>query len=143
MGTDVNRYNRNHTFGISVLVFAGPEHQVADGFAGVFAFVEDQLHLLGDGHFDAVLAGEAEGGAGGEHAFGDFAAQALQDLQAACGPGPVPGRRCGCGSELPVQVSTRSPMPERPARVSRRAPQATARRVISAMPRVMSAAVEL
>ena len=32
----------------------------------------------------------------------------------------------------PVQ-STRSPMPERPARVSRRAPEATARRVISAL----------
>src|ERR1051326_4027989 len=43
----------------------------------------------------------------------------------------------------PVHVRTRSPMPERPARVSRRAPQATARRVISARPRVIRAATVL
>ena len=42
-----------------LLVFAGAQHEVADGFAGVFAFVEDQFHLLGDGHFDFSLAGEA------------------------------------------------------------------------------------
>ena len=39
------------------LVFSRPQHKVFDGFARVFAFVEDQLHLLGDGHFDVVLAG--------------------------------------------------------------------------------------
>ena len=44
---------------------------------------------------------------------------------------------------VPVQVRTRSPMPESPARVWRRPPQAMARRVISAMPRVMRAAAEL
>ena len=43
----------------------------------------------------------------------------------------------------PVQVSTRSPSPERPASVSRRAPHATASRVISAIPRVISPAAEL
>ena len=64
-----------------MLVFAGAEHQFLDRFPGVFAFVEDQLHLLGDGHFDLVTACEAEGGAGGEHAFSDFAAEALQNLR--------------------------------------------------------------
>ena len=64
-----------------MLVFAGAEHEVLDGFAGVFAFVEDQLHLLGDGHFDAVAAGEAESGAGGEDAFSDFAAEAFEDFR--------------------------------------------------------------
>jgi hypothetical protein len=56
-------------------VFAGAEHEGFDGFAGVLAFIEDQLHLLGDGHFYAMLAGEAEGGAGGQNAFGDLSAQ--------------------------------------------------------------------
>ena len=41
---------------------------------------------------------------------------------------------------LPVVVSTRSPMPARPAKVSGSAPSATPSRVISASPRVMSAA---
>src|SRR5579862_3283263 len=40
----------------------------------------------------------------------------------------------------PVQVSTRSPSPESPASVCRSAPSWTARRVISARPRVISAA---
>jgi hypothetical protein len=121
---------------------AGAEHEVADGFAGVFAFVEDQLHLLGDGHFDAVLAGEAERGAGGEHAFSHFAAERIQDLRQ-LRPWPSAWPTVRLRLSEPVQVSTRSPTPERPARVSRRPPQATARRVISAMPRVMSAAAEL
>src|SRR5688500_9158217 len=43
----------------------------------------------------------------------------------------------------PVQVSTRSPIPASPAKVSCRAPNATPSRVVSASPRVMSAAREL
>ena len=39
-----------------------------------------------------------------------------------------------------VQVSTRSPNPERPISVSDRAPSRTAKRTISAKPRVISAA---
>src|ERR1017187_3104309 len=39
-----------------VLILAGAEHQGFDRFVGILAFVEDQLHLLGNGHFDAVLA---------------------------------------------------------------------------------------
>ena len=38
------------------------------------------------------------------------------------------------------QVSTKSPRPDRPASVSRRAPLAVPKRVISAKPRAMSAA---
>ena len=48
-----------------MLVLAGAEHEVADGFAGVFALFEDEPHLFRDGHFDVVTAGEAEGGAAG------------------------------------------------------------------------------
>ena len=44
---------------------------------------------------------------------------------------------------VPVQVSTRSPRPLRPASVSRRPPAAQASRVISARPRVISAASAL
>ena len=58
-----------------VFVSSGAKHEIFYGFAGVFAFVEDLLHLLGDGHFNIVLACEAEGGAGGEDAFSDFAAE--------------------------------------------------------------------
>ena len=64
-----------------VLLPPRPQHEVFDGFAGVFAFVEDQLHLLGDGHFDPVQAGQAEHGARGEDAFSDLAAQAVEDLR--------------------------------------------------------------
>ncbi len=42
---------------------------------------EDQFHLLGDGHLDVVLAGQAEGGARGEDAFGDFAAEAFENFR--------------------------------------------------------------
>ena len=64
-----------------MLVLAGAEHEGLDGFAGVFAFVEDELHLLGDGHFNRVTAGEAEGGAGGEDAFSDFSAEAFENFR--------------------------------------------------------------
>ena len=88
-----------------MLVFAGAEHEGFDGFAGVFAFVEDQLHLLGDGHFDVVLAGEAEGGAGGRDAFGDFAAEAGEDfrefaaLAQRLSDGAVAAERAGAGED--------------------------------------------
>ncbi len=88
-----------------VLVLPGAEHQVLDGFAGVFAFVEDELHLLGDGHFDVVLAGEAEGGAGGEDAFCDFAAQAFENLGEIAAlaerltDSPVAAERAGAGED--------------------------------------------
>ena len=65
---------------VLLFVFAGAEHEVLDGFAGVFALVEDELHLLGDGHLDVVAAGESEGGAGGEDAFRHFAAEALENI---------------------------------------------------------------
>jgi hypothetical protein len=61
-----------------MFIFAGAEHEVLDGFAGVFTLVEDELHLLGDGHFDVVAPGEAEGGAGSEDAFSDFSAEAIE-----------------------------------------------------------------
>ena len=42
-----------------VLVLTGPEHQVLDRFSRVLALVENQLHLLGDGHLDAVPSRQA------------------------------------------------------------------------------------
>ena len=88
-----------------VLVPGGAEHEGFDGFAGVFAFIEDLFHLFGDGHFDAVAAGEAECGAGGEDAFGDFAAERGEDLRkfAALAEflayGTVAGERTGAGED--------------------------------------------
>ena len=56
-----------------MFLFAGAKHEGADSFAGVFSFVEDEFHLLGDGHLNAVLAGEAKSGAGGKYAFSHLA----------------------------------------------------------------------
>ena len=67
-----------------------PQHEVFDGFAGVFAFVQDQLHLLGDGHFDAVFAGEAESGVRGHHAFGNLAAERGENLMQLAALIPAP-----------------------------------------------------
>ena len=63
-----------------MFALAGAEHEFADGFAGVFSFFEDELHLFGDGHFDVALASEFECGAGGEDAFSNFSTEALEDL---------------------------------------------------------------
>ena len=60
---------------------AGAEHELADGFAGIFSFIEDQFHLFGDRHFDAMAAGEAERGARGEDTFSDFSTEALKDFR--------------------------------------------------------------
>ena len=64
-----------------VLAPAWPKHEFADGFARIFPLLEDQFHLLGDGHFDVVFAGEAQCGAGGQHTFSHLSAQALKDLR--------------------------------------------------------------
>jgi len=57
-------------------------------------------------------------------------------------PRPVRHLRCDCGE--PAGASEhRSPRPASPARVSALPPQATTSRVISANPRVISAAMEL
>ena len=63
-----------------MFAFTGAEHEILDGFAWVFAFVEDQLHLLGDGHLDLVPAGKAQRGAGGANTFCHFAAEAVEDF---------------------------------------------------------------
>ncbi len=78
------------------------------------------------------------------------AAPSWQAARAVATPSTVPpGRASPAPSARPraklrdcaeLQVSDRSPRPERPASVSGRAPIATARRVISAKPRVISAA---
>ena len=91
--------------GLPLFVFAGAEHEVLNRFAGVFALVEDELHLLGDGHFDVVAAGESEGGAGGEDAFSDLAAEAFKNLREAVAlterltDCPVAGERAGAGED--------------------------------------------
>src|ERR1035441_1338489 len=52
-----------------VLVFAGAKHEFFNRFAGVLAFVENHFHLLGDGHLNAVLAGQSESSARSQHSF--------------------------------------------------------------------------
>src|SRR6202035_4993747 len=64
----------------SVLVLAGAQHQVLDGLAWVFAVFENQLHLLRNGHLDAMLAGQTESGACSVDAFRNLAAQRSQYL---------------------------------------------------------------
>ena len=124
-----------------LFVPAGAGHKFADGFFGFLATVEDCVHLLGDGHLDAVAGCEAECGGGAANAFGDLTVKAGEDFGefAAFAKLDADG---AIAERAPVQVRTRSPTPERPARVWRRPPQATERRVISAMPRVMRAAAE-
>ena len=67
--------------------------------------VEDGVHLFGDGHFDAVAGGEAEGGGGAADAFGDFAVEAGDDvgeLAAAAefdADGAVAGEGAGAGED--------------------------------------------
>ena len=58
----------------------------------------------------------------------------------ASAPLPIASPREKLRLEVEVQVSTRSPMPHRPANVSLRAPSALPKRSISAMPRAISAA---
>jgi hypothetical protein len=88
-----------------------------------------------------VLLRQLVGGLGRTHALGDLLqpGQNLLDLPAA--PDPEPTRRLRDRS--PVQVSTRSPTPDSPRKVTGFAPKATPSRVISASPRVISAAREL
>ena len=87
------------------LVFAGAKHEVTDSFAGIFAFVEYELHLFGDGHLDVMQAGETESGARGADAFSNFAAQAIKDFgkvaaMAQClADGPVAAERAGAGED--------------------------------------------
>ncbi len=66
---------------VSAFFFAGPEHQIADGFAGVLTCFEDELHLRGDGHFNVMLAGKTEGGVRGVYAFSNLAAERVENLR--------------------------------------------------------------
>ncbi len=60
--------------------FAGARHQYLDGFARGFALVQDGVHLFGDGHFHVAGVSQADGGGGGEDAFGDHAVHAGDDF---------------------------------------------------------------
>jgi len=65
---------------MSVFAFAGPEHEFANGFSGIFALLKDEFHLLGDGHLDTAFASELEGGSGGENTFSHLSAETLEDF---------------------------------------------------------------
>ena len=84
--------------GFLEFVFAGAQHQIADGFARVFAFVQDQLHLLGDGHFDALTLRPGRARRGWSARLRPLCRPGRPESRAACGPGPALGPRCGCGS---------------------------------------------
>src|ERR1035437_10657914 len=64
-----------------VLVFAGAKNEFFSRCVGVLAFVENHFHLLGDGHLNAVLAGQSESSARSQHSFRNFAAQSGKDLR--------------------------------------------------------------
>ena len=96
-------------------------------------------HGFGDRHGHAQRARALQHRVGAEHALGDVA-------ELGAGSPPAPGPRASSRptwrlrDRSPVAVSTRSPRPDRPMKVSARAPSATPSRVISARPRVISAA---
>src|SRR5260370_33107533 len=87
-----------------MFVLAGAKHEVFDGLPRILAFFKNQLHLLGDGHFNPSLAGEAESGPRRVYAFGDLAAERGQDLRklAALTQGHADGaiaRKCSSAGE--------------------------------------------
>ncbi len=67
--------------------------------------MQDGVHLFGDGHFDAVAGGEAEGGGGAADAFGDFAFEAGENFGQGTAfaefgaDGAVAGERSGAGED--------------------------------------------
>ncbi len=101
---------------------------------------EDGVDRLADRRFDAEAAGQGGDGRRGGHALGHGAAFAGRAARGSR-RGRAPGRRSCCATGGLEQVSTRSPRPQRPATVSASPPSATARRVSSAKPRVIRAAL--
>src|SRR5260370_12713728 len=55
-----------------LFVAARTGHEFADGFFRALVVVKDGVHLFGDGHFDGVTCGQAEGRGGAADAFGYF-----------------------------------------------------------------------
>src|ERR1035441_2121803 len=94
--------------------FERPLHQPPDGFLGRSSGMQHLVHLAGNGHLDRIALGQIH--------------RCIRRFQSF-------GR--------PAHASTRSPKPASPARVCGRPPMATANRVISAKPRVISAAMAL
>ncbi len=66
-------YSMSNVRRLESLLLAGERavHEFAEGAARVFRFVEDFVHLVNDGHFDAVAKRELMRGAAGGNAFGD------------------------------------------------------------------------
>src|SRR6266851_10127641 len=63
-----------------LFVAARAGHEFADGLFGALVVVKDGVHLFGDGHFDGVACGEAEGSGGADDAFGYLAIEAGDDV---------------------------------------------------------------
>ena len=79
-----------------LFVAAGPGHEFADGVPGVLVVVEDGVHLLGDGHLDAVARGQTKGGCGAADAFGYLAVETGEDVIELGGLCRVRSLRTGC-----------------------------------------------
>jgi hypothetical protein len=62
------------------LTFTGPGHQVLNGVACGFSFIQDGMHLLGDRYFHSVSSRKLHGGVGGVNTFGDHAVHASDNL---------------------------------------------------------------
>ena len=63
-----------------VFAAAGAEHQLLDRLAGVFPLFENQFHLLGNWHLDAVPARESKRSTRRQYTFSDFATKTFQNL---------------------------------------------------------------
>src|SRR5579859_8065514 len=59
---------------------AAASHQLLNGFARRFSVMQDGVHLLGDGHFYASRASQADGCGGSEDSFCDHAVHGGDDV---------------------------------------------------------------
>src|SRR5260221_2621246 len=66
--------------GVASLCFSRTGHEFANGVARGTSVIQDCVHLLGNGHFHAILFGQPKGGVGRKHAFSYHAVHAGNDL---------------------------------------------------------------
>src|SRR5579859_5974678 len=59
---------------------AAASHQLLNSFARGFSLMQDGVHLLGDGHFYAARASQADGCRCSENSFSDHAVHAGDDV---------------------------------------------------------------
>ena len=116
-----------------------PPHEFRDRFGRPHPTVEHRDHAVGNGHRDTQMPCTLHDRACAVNAFGHVA-ERIHGLRASVRPWASSRPTLRLRDRSPVAVRTRSPRPDRPMKVSTSRAQGDAERVISARPRVMSAA---